>query len=151
MYHALTKRIARNAFEDLSDRNREPLLDRCAVDVRHAFAGRHALGGTRHSRADFRAWLERLHRLFPALRFHIRDILVAGPPWNTRLAIAWTDRGVAADGVDYENEGVHRLRLEWGRLVALEAHLDTQHLERTLDRMAAAGIDEAAADPIEDS
>lgn len=30
----------------------------------------------------------------------------------------------------------------------LHATLDTQHLERTLDRMAAVGIDEAAADPI---
>lgn len=151
MYHAFVKRIARDAFGELSDRNLEPLLERCAADVRHTFAGDHALGGVRHSRAAFRSWLERLYRLFPELRFHIRDILVAGPPWNTRLAIAWTDRGVAADGVDYENEGVHLLRLEWGRLVALEAQLDTQHLERTLDRMAAAGIDEAVADPIEDS
>ena len=151
MYHALTKRIARSAFEDLSSRNLEPLLDRCAPDVRHTFSGAHALGGTRHSRKALRRWLERLYRLFPELQFHIRDMMATGPPWNTRLAIAWGDQGVAADGIDYENEGIHRLRLEWGRLVELHAKLDTQHLARTLDRMAAAGIDEAAADPIENS
>jgi len=149
MYHALVKRIARNAFDDLSNRKVEPLLDRSAPDLRHTFAGDHALGGTRHSREAFRAWLERLFRLFPELTFTIRDVMATGPPWNTRLALFWKDRGVAADGVDYENEGIHFLRLKWGGLVELEATLDTQHLERTLDRMANAGIEEAAADPIE--
>ncbi len=95
--------------------------------------------------------MERLYRLFPELTFTIRDVMATGPPWNTRLSLVWRDRGVAADGVDYENEGVHFLRLKWGRLVELEATLDTQHLEHTLDRMAAAGIEEAAADPIEDA
>ncbi len=147
----IVKRIAQNAFEDLSDRNVEPLIEKSAPDLRHTFAGDHALGGTRHSREAFRAWLERLYRLFPELTFTVRDMMVSGPPWNTRLALSWADRGVAADGADYENEGVHVLRLQWGRLVELEAHPDTQHLERTLDRMAAAGIEEAAADPIEET
>jgi ketosteroid isomerase-like protein len=149
MYHAIVRRIARNAFDDLSDGKVEPLLERSAPDLRHTFAGDHALGGTRHSREAFRAWLERLFRLFPELTFTIDNVMATGPPWNTRLAISWTDRGTAADGVDYENEGVHLLRLQWGRLVELEATLDTQHLERTLDRMAEAGIEEAAANPIE--
>ncbi|MCS3658545.1 nuclear transport factor 2 family protein [Salinibacter ruber] len=149
MYHAIVRRIARNAFEDLSDQKVEPLIERSAPDLRHTFAGDHALGGTRHSREAFRAWLERLFRLFPELTFTIRDVMATGPPWDTRLAISWIDRGTAADGVDYENEGVHLLRLEWGRLQELEATLDTQHLEKTLDRMAAAGIEEAASDPIE--
>jgi ketosteroid isomerase-like protein len=150
MYHAIVKRIARNAFKDLSDRQVEPLIERAAPNLRHTFAGDHALGGTRHSREAFRAWMERLYRLFPELTFTIRDMMATGPPWNTRLALFWADRGVAADGVDYENEGVHLLRLEWGRLTELHATLDTQHLERTLDRMAAVGIEEAAANPIGD-
>jgi Ketosteroid isomerase-related protein len=151
MYHAIVKRIARNAFEDFSDRKVEPLVERSAPDLQHTFAGDHALGGTRHTREAFRAWMDRLYRLFPELTFTIRDMMATGPPWNTRLAIAWQDQGVAADGVDYENEGVHLLRLKWGRLTELHAKLDTQHLERTLDRMAAAGIEEAAADPIVDA
>lgn len=151
MHHFVVKRIARNAFKDLSNRKIEPLIERAAPNLRHTFAGDHALGGTRRSRAAFRAWMERLYRLFPELTFTTRDIMAAGPPWNTRLAISWKDQGVAADGVDYQNEGVHLLRLEWGRLVGLHAKLDTQHLEHTLNRMAEAGIEEAAADPIQDA
>lgn len=151
MYHAIVKHIARDAFKNLSARQVEPLLERSAPDLRHTFSGDHALGGTRHTREAFRAWLERLYRLFPELTFTVRDMMATGPPWNTRLALFWRDRGVAADGVDYENEGVHFLRLKWGRLTELRARLDTQHLERTLDRMAAAGIEEAAADPITDA
>lgn len=151
MYHSIVTQTARTAFKNLSDRTVEPLLEQCAPDLRHTFAGEHALGGTRHSRAAFRAWLGRLYRLFPELQFTVRDVVVSGPPWNTRLALAWTDRGRAADGETYENEGMHLLRLKWGRLVDLEAQLDTQHLERTLDRMAASGIDEAAASPIEEA
>lgn len=150
MYHTIIKRISKGAFRDLSNRKTEPLLGRCAPDLRHTFAGEHALGGTRRSRAAFRDWLQRLYRLFPELEFTVRDVLAEGPPWNTRLALSWADRGRAADGEPYENEGVHLLRLEWGQLVELNARLDTQHLERTLDRMAASGIEEAAADPIED-
>jgi len=148
MYHTLIERISNNAFQDLSNRRMEPLLGRCSPGLVHTFAGEHALGGTRRSREAFQAWLERLYRLFPKLEFTVRDTVVSGPPWNTRLALSWTDRGRAADGEPYENEGVHHLRLKWGRLVELNAHLDTQHLERTLDRMAASGVEEAAADPI---
>jgi len=74
MYHAVVKRIARNAFEDLSDRKVEPLIERAALDLQHTFAGDHALGGTRHSREAFRAWMARLYRLFPELTFTIRDV-----------------------------------------------------------------------------
>jgi ketosteroid isomerase-like protein len=91
MYHAIVKRIARNAFKDLSDRQVEPLIERAAPNLRHTFTGDHALGGTRHSREAFRAWMERLYRLFPELTFTIRDMMATGPPWNTRLALFWAD------------------------------------------------------------
>lgn len=51
--------------------------------------------------------------------------MVAGTPWNMRIAVTWTDRGEAADGVAYENHGVHVLHVEWGRLTELSAVLDT--------------------------
>ena len=117
--------------------------------MRHSFAGSHALGGSRTSREAFRRWLERLDRLFPQLNFDLDDVLVAGPPWNRRIAVSWTDHGRAADGARYRNRGVHLMRVRWGRLTELTARLDTQHLARVLDRMADAGIEEAAAAPIE--
>jgi ketosteroid isomerase-like protein len=144
----MAKRQTLSAFEALSQRDPDTLLARCSEDMTHVFAGDHALGGTRNSKAAFTRWIERLYRLFPVLEFQPRDVLVRGPPWNMTVAVLWTDRGEAADGAPYENAGAHELRLKWGRLTALRAHLDTQRLSATLDRMARNGLDEAAAAPI---
>jgi ketosteroid isomerase-like protein len=150
MFHSIAKRQTLNAFAALSRRDPDTLLARCSEDMTHVFAGDHALGGTRNSKAAFTRWIERLNRLFPVLEFQPREVLVRGPPWNMTVAVFWTDRGEAADGTPYENAGAHELRLTWGRLTALRAHLDTQRLSATLDRMARNGLDEAAAAPIGD-
>ncbi len=148
MYHFIIKQICRKAFDQLSRQNLDPLLAKCRPDMQHRFAGDHALGGVRHSRQAFRLWLKRLLTLFPDIHFTIKDMMVTGMPWHTRVAIVWSDQAYAADGVSYGNEGVHVLTLKWGKLQKLDARLDTQHLERALNRMAAAGIREAAAKPI---
>ncbi len=151
MHHLIARRTAEWAFERLSKREAQALLDRCADDIHHHFAGDHALGGTRTSKEDFAAWLDRLYRLFPELSFEPRSILVKGPPWDMMIGVLWTDRGRCADGVDYQNHGVHELRIKWGKLAALRAHLDTQHLVAVLDRMAENGVAEAEATPIGDA
>jgi hypothetical protein len=43
----------------------EYVLDQFAPTFTHGFAGAHALGGERSSRAAQRAWFERLFRLLP--------------------------------------------------------------------------------------
>lgn len=148
MYARVVRRLIYWAFERLSHRDTAALLAKADANIEHTFAGNHALGGTRHSRATFEQWLSRLFRLFPELHFVVHDVIVTGPPWNARVAVTWTDRGTAADGHDYVNSGVHILRLRWGKLVALRAHLDTQHLESVMQRMSANGVQEAAAAPI---
>jgi len=148
MHHMIARRTARWAFDRLSKRDVAPLLARCAEDIHHQFAGDHALGGVRHSKRAFSEWLDRLFRLFPELRFEPRSVLVKGPPWHMIVAVLWTDRGRAADGEAYENQGVHELQIRWGKLVSLRAHLDTQHLVGVLDRMAGNGVTEAEAAPI---
>lgn len=151
MHHLIARRTARWAFERLSDRDAQALLSRCSDDIHHGFAGDHALGGERNSKAAFSDWLDRLYRLFPVLSFQSRAILVKGPPWNMIIGVLWTDRGTTADGTDYLNHGVHELTIRWGKLVSLRAHLDSQHLSRVLEAMAQNGIAEAAAPPIEGS
>lgn len=150
MFHFITKRFCRWAFQQLSNQNYEVLLNSAHDQLRHHFAGDHALGGERHTKAAFRTWLQRLFTLFPDLQFQIRDIAVTGMPWNTRVAIIWRDFGTTADGQDYENEGVHYLHLKWGKLHALEARLDTQALVKTLDTMAENGYSLAKAKPVQD-
>jgi len=119
-----------------------------ADDFHHVFAGDNALGGERHSKAAFEEWLRRLYRLIPEIEFEVRDVAVSGWPWNSSVAIEWTDRGRAADGTPYVNEGAHWIRLRWGKATDIHGYLDTARVDRLLGGMAAAGIDEAAAKSI---
>lgn len=149
MYRWLMQRLCRRAFDELNAGDFESLLAKCRPDVEHHFAGDHPLGGQRHSVEGVRHWFERLAFLFPELQFHVHDVLVKGPPWNTRVVVRWTDTGYRRTGEPYRNEGMHLLRFRWGRVARIEAHLDTQTVERACARMAAQGVDEAKAEPIE--
>lgn len=136
-------------FTQFSKKNTEALINLCKDDSHHRFAGNHALRGERHSKQAFELWLIRLFRLFPDIQFKIFDVMVAGMPWNARVAIIWQDEATAADGVPYVNEGVHILHIKWGKLHSLDARLDTQVLVEIMNRMAKAGIEEADTKPIE--
>lgn len=150
MYRWIVARLCRHAFRQLNAGQYEWLLSWCRADVTHYFAGDHALGGKRHSVAGVRRWFRRLDHLFPVLEFHVHDVLVKGPPWNTRAVVRWTDTGRLRTGEPYKNHGVHLLRFQWGRVAAIEAHLDTQTVERACAQLAGQGITEAQAQPIED-
>jgi len=116
--------------------------------VTHVFAGDHPLGGERHSRAAMERWFERLYRLYPKLEFEVHRVVAKGWPWDTWVAVEWSDAGEAADGVPYVNHGAHWIRLRWGKAVQIHAYLDTEVLAESCRRMAAVGIEEAAAAPI---
>jgi len=148
MYKRIVGQLVVRAFQQLSRQDTATLLAKTTAEIEHTFPGNHALGGTRYTRAGFEQWLHRLFALFPDLRFELHDVLVAGPPWNTRVAVTWTDRGTTADGEDYVNSGVHILRLRWGKLIALRAYLDTQHLNEVVRHMADNGVQTAAKHPI---
>ena len=148
MYHAIVKRRTRATFEALSRGAWQETTGGIADDVHHTFPGDHALGGERHSRAAMERWLERLFRLYPRLEFEIHKVAVAGWPWDTTVAVDWSDSGETADGHPYVNHGAHWLRLRWGKAVYVHAYLDTAVIEESCRQMAAAGIEEAAAPPI---
>jgi len=148
MYHALIRRRLRHVFALLSAGNFEPVVAKFAPAFEHTFSGNHPLGGTRRSADAVRQWFARLYRLFPSLSFEIKAIVVSGWPWDTRAAVEWIDRATPADGVPYVNEGMHSVRIRWGRVVRLRAYLDTSIVEETCRRLARAGVTEAAAPPI---
>lgn len=148
LYRAIVERKARGIFDALGRGDVAVVSADLAEDVHHVFAGDNALGGERHSRAAFEEWLRRLYRLIPEIEFEVHDVAVRGWPWDTAVAIEWTDRGKAADGTPYINEGAHWIRLRWGKGVEIHGYLDTEKVTRLLDGMAAAGIEEAGAAPI---
>lgn len=150
MYHAIVRRKARGLFADLSAGEWQKTTRDIADHVHHVFPGEHALGGERHSRAAMERWFERLYRLYPELHFEVHRVVAKGWPWDTTIAVEWSDSGTCADGEPYRNTGAHFIRLRWGKGVYVHAYLDTAVIEASCRRMAAAGIEEAAAAPITD-
>jgi ketosteroid isomerase-like protein len=151
MYRAIVKRRVRARFlGPLSEGDAEAMVEQTAPDIVHFFPGRGALAGTRRSREDLRSWFERLFRLIPRLEFTVDEIAVAGGPRHTHVMVRWHNWGEAADGKPYANTGCELIEMRWGRVTWLGAYLDTEVVSEALDRMAAAGITEAAAPPIGD-
>jgi ketosteroid isomerase-like protein len=80
----------------------------------------------------------------------VHDVLVAGWPWDTRVATAVTVDVAAVDGSRYQNVVHQFLRLRWGKITEVRTLEDTALLQKALDRLAAAGHSEAHAAPITD-
>jgi ketosteroid isomerase-like protein len=150
LYHRIVERLVREIFTQLSAGNYEYVLPQMASRFEHFFSGTHPLGGRRHTLDSMRRWFERLYRLNKQLRFEILGVAVSGTPWNTFVVVEWIDRATLANGEDYLNQGVHFVRMSWGKVTSLHAYLDTQEFAAGCERMAAQGIEEAAAAPIAD-
>jgi ketosteroid isomerase-like protein len=150
VYHRIVRRRVVGIFTALSRGDFEPALAGMAPEFDHVFAGTHALGGVRHTAPAMRRWFERLFRLNRELDFTVKHAAVSGPPWDTTAVVEWRDTATLAHGGPYVNDGVHVVRLRWGRVVSLHAYLDTDVLVRGCHEMAAAGVTEATGDPIED-
>ncbi len=149
MYHMIVRRQVQKSFAHLNQHEYQPVVASFAPDITHHFAGTHALGGTRHSAAVASRWYERLFRLFPGLRFTVRNIVVSGLPHNTRVAIQFRVELTAPDGKPYFNEVAQFITLKWGRIAQMELYEDTDKLVDLLNQLSAAGIAEASAAPIE--
>jgi ketosteroid isomerase-like protein len=150
MYHRFVAAQVRKAFAEISAGNWEAMVAGMAPSFTYRFYGDHALSGERHTHESLRRWWERCFRLLPNTRFDVQDVLVAGWPWDTRVATAVTvDVGVV-DGSRYQNVVHQFLRMKWGKITEVRTLEDTAVLSRTLDRLAAAGYPEAHAAPITD-
>lgn len=150
MYKSLVRRRARDIFRGLSQGEYEHALEGMAEDVRHTYLGAHPGGGTRHSVEGVRRWFERVYRLFPDLRHELKEVLVSGGPWNTVVAVQWVGyaRSPKIDEV-LEFDGVHIVRFKWGRVTEITAYADSSKLEAFCRQLAARGVAEAEAEPIE--
>ena len=150
MYHAIVRQNVRKLFAALGRGDVDYAVAGMARRFEHIFPGDHTLGGVRHTRPGIRAWLQRLMRVLPGIRFQIKHMAVSGAPWNTTVVVEWRDYATLADGTQYVNDGAHAIRLRWGKVIALHAYLDTAVMEEAMRKMTKAGVAEAAAPRIED-
>lgn len=151
IYHGIVERKLRRAFDALNRGDHAPVLAAFGSPVEHVFFGDHALAGSRHTMGTITPWYQRLKAVFPDLRFDIESISVSGAPWNTVAFVEWRDRYTLRDGSLRNNQGVHALRLAWGKVVSLRIYCDTQMLAAVLRDQQALGVIEAGRLPIEDT
>ena len=148
LYGSIVKGRIRQSFDDVNDRRWDDLMSSINPNVHHRFGGVHAIGGERHDRETLRLWFERLARVLPNLHLEINNIWVKGPPWRTMVFVQWDGTATLLNGGGYFQHAVHVITLRWGKITALDVFEDSQEVARALDVQAAAGLDEATAEPI---
>lgn len=140
MYKATVRAIVRHSIRRLNAGDPDLLLRMAAPDVELAFPGDNTWAAmfrpvakgrhvhTTHRGIDeCRAFADRF--VDEGIQFHVEDILVNGPPWNTRIALRVHDFRPGPPGEDdYANRAVAVLELRWGRLVRWEDYEDTERV-----------------------
>ncbi|OSI70356.1 hypothetical protein BSZ21_11480 [Bradyrhizobium canariense] len=147
MYSYIVEQEIRKTFDHVNNHRWDEAVKAVAPHIHHRVSGHHALGGERHDKAALRRWFERLGRVLPTLHIRVNNVWVKGWPWNTTVFVEWDGTATLLDG-SYVNRGLHVFTLRWGRVHALEEFQDSQEAARGLDAQAAAGLKEAAAQPI---
>lgn len=148
MYHYIVKKLIKKSFGLVNDRRFTELTKGMALNVKHSFAGDHALGGVRHDVAAVKSWLERLGRLMPRLYININNIVVKGLPQDTLAIVRWTATATLENGDPYLNKGVHFITLKWGKATELDVYEDTLAVYNGLEKQYQSGILEAKAPQI---
>jgi ketosteroid isomerase-like protein len=151
IYRHIVERNLRRAFDALNRGDHAPILASFGAPVEHVFFGHHALGGARHAMSSIVPWYARLKTVLPDLRFDIESVVVRGMPWNTVALVEWRDEFSLRDGTRRGNQGVHALRLKWGKVVSLRVYCDTQVLATALRDQQAHGVADAGLPPIVDT
>ncbi|WP_261556367.1 nuclear transport factor 2 family protein [Frankia tisae] len=150
MYHRFVAGKVRGAFAQISAGNWQAMIDAMAPEFTYRFYGEHALSGERHTKATLALWWQRNFRLMPDPHFEVRDIVVAGPPWRTRVATLVEVSATVAGEVPYRNVFMQMMKMSWGRITDIRTLEDTVVLQRALNSAAQHGSAEALADPITD-
>jgi ketosteroid isomerase-like protein len=126
MYSWLVGRMVRAAFGRLNQGDVRLVLAAFASDAHFVFPGRSSFAADHRRKPDIEAWFRRFVALGPQVTIH--DVTVAGPPWNMRVSVRFSDRFPTPAGGYYDNEGVIYQRIRWGRIKEDRIYLDTQRL-----------------------
>jgi len=137
MYKAAVRRMIRHTIKSLNEGDYAPALRMFAADATLGFPGdnswsnqfgRAASGNapfsTHRGRSELEAFLQRY--VAHGIQMAVDDILVNGPPWNTRAAARVRDWILDADGRQvYANRAVLFVNARWGKIRAQEDYEDT--------------------------
>jgi hypothetical protein len=124
----IVEKEIRKTFDHVNNHRWDEAVKAVAPHAHHRVSGAQALGG------------ERLGRVLPNLHIKVNNIRVKRWPWHTTVFAQWDGTATLLNGDgSYINRGLHVFTLRWGGVHALEEFQDSQ---------AAAGLEEAVAEPI---
>src|ERR1700689_2577139 len=103
MYHRIVANKVRSTFAQITTGDWEPMITGMAAEFSYRFYGESALSGERHTIEGLRRWWERSFRLLPDVTFDVQEVIVAGGPWDTRIATRVRVHAPLPDGSSYEN------------------------------------------------
>jgi ketosteroid isomerase-like protein len=150
IYRYVVEQKLRAGFDALNRGDHGAVVALFGKQFEHVFYGDHALGGARHQLSSIVPWYQRLQTLFPDLRFEVTSVAVRGLPWNTVALVEWRDHFTLRDGTRAGNQGVHVLRLRWGKVISLRVYCDTQVVAAAMRALQDQGVAEAGLPPITD-
>ncbi len=137
MYRWVARMMIRSSLRKHQAGDVEGLVRSFASDVHFVFGGNNSWATDTRDKAALKDWLRRFHAA--GLKIEVHDILVDGPPWNTRVCMHFTDHVKDADGrVVYENTGVIYGKAKWGKISDYTVFEDTEKVaafDRYLQRV----------------
>jgi ketosteroid isomerase-like protein len=154
LYKAAVRVLIRRNIQALNDGNYRPALAMFDEEATLTFPGDNSWARQfrvpQQDREPFpthrgRAEIETFLRTYVdnRIQMEVEDILVNGPPWDTRAAVRVHDWIPGADGGDiYSNRAVLMVRTSWGRIRSQEDYEDSERaaaLDRHLATVASDG------------
>jgi ketosteroid isomerase-like protein len=141
MYKASIRALLRSSVNKLNKGDYSRLLKMASPDFELAFPGENSWAtmfrpqqpgrephATHRGIEEATAFADRF--VAEGIQFEIEDILVNGPPWNTRIALRVRDFVPCGDGHEdvYNNRAVLFLEVRWGRVLRWEDYEDTERV-----------------------
>ena len=149
MYKAAVRALIRSSIRSLNRGDIKPALRMFARNAHLTFPGDNswsrqyrpptpgrAASPTHRGRDEIGAFLQRY--VDHGIQMEVEDILVNGPPWNTRAAIRVHHWIPGKDGDEYANRAVLFVRTAWGKIRSQEDYEDTERVS-AFDRQSGTG------------
>jgi hypothetical protein len=151
MYKAAVRWMIRRSIRQLNDGNYQPILSMFADGATLSFPGDNTWAAqhrpiergrdafvTHRGRAELESFLQRY--VGEMIHMEVDDILVNGPPWNTRAAARVHHWITGPDGkVVYANRAVLFVTSRWGKIYSQEDYEDTERVA-DYDRLVAGRV-----------
>ena len=146
MYRMIVAALVRSTWRKVAAGDVRAPIKLAHPDVTFRFVGDTPLSATLQGAGAFERWFADAATRLPGLRFELRDVVVAGWPWDTRVATRLDVSMPLPDGTTYRNEAAQWARLRWGRMVDDWVLEDTAAVNALFERLERIGPLQPAAE-----